>query len=229
MCLGCFVESSKLKLLCVHSWKFCITVLGMPDCYYIRHPQIHSWALSQVPNSISERWNTPTTFILPPECLNSASSSLCLLQTLPAHSFHMWQQHLPEKTTFLSCTLKGIKRLKNYCRNKTILAFKMWWQPTNGQEIKHQGGKLQLYSVGTCKYLLLKLGNTCKRWESLLGIFYLYSLRSQSCHHTTLTSSWTHHIWKTMIFLCCGKAWNVKSHPHPNRIPQTFWQEKFIM
>lgn len=165
MCLGCFAEASKLKLLCVHSWESCITV---PDCYCIRLPQIHSGAPSQVPNSISEsywcclqrsriwiqRHQLPSFYLQSVSILHPPHCACCrhfASTVLP----HVTTAFAWKKTTFLSSTLKGINRLKNYCRRKTILAFKMWWQPTNGQEIKHQGGKLQLYSVGTCKYLLL--------------------------------------------------------------------------
>lgn len=53
MHLGCFVGASKLKLLWLHCWESCIT---LPDCYYIRLPQIHPYTLLQASSSISESY-----------------------------------------------------------------------------------------------------------------------------------------------------------------------------
>lgn len=136
MCLGCFVGASKPELqACVHCWESYITV---PDCYYIRLPQIHSCALSQVPNSIFQSYlcclerpriwihthQIPSLYL---QYLNFVCSSLCLMQTLCQHTPSTCEKkHLPEKPIFLSSTLTGINRLKNYFRKKTILAFKVW-------------------------------------------------------------------------------------------------------
>lgn len=102
--------------------------------------QFHLWELLMLLGKIKDLDpHTPTTFTVPLQSVSILCPPYCACCRHSASTLlpHVKTAFAWKKTTFLSSILKGINRLKNYCRKKTILAFKMWWQPTNGQEIKY--------------------------------------------------------------------------------------------